>query len=143
MATLTAANAIYLLGAIGIYSTAQQLQGFEVDDAFATDAVVNAQTKMGVDGILSAGWVPMEVKQVITLQADSPSNIIFDTIYTTEQAAQEKSVLFCTIQIPGLGTKYAGLKGFMTSYIPVPDVKRIVQARKFGITWQSLLPAPI
>lgn len=143
MATLTAANSIITIGITGIFSAAQQLQGFETDDVFSTAAVVSAVTKMGVDGNLSAGWVPTEKKQTYTIQADSPSNLIFDTWATTQEAAQELFPAFGIIVLPGIGTKYAMTKGFMTSYIPVPEVKRIMQARKFEITWQSILPAPV
>lgn len=143
MATLTSANAVFLLGIAGIYTTAQQLQGWDSDDAFMTAAVKPGQTKMGIDGFLSGGWVPTAKPQVITLQADSASNDIFDIWAQTQEAAQELSIAFGIIILPGLGKKFACTRGILTDYIPVPNVKLLTQPRKFEITWNSILPSPV
>lgn len=143
MATLTAANSVYLLGILSLYPIAQQLQGYDVDDAFSTDAVTSVETKMGVDAFMSAGWVPAEKKQTIMLQADSPSCEIFDNWHNSMEAAREAYVAFATISIPGLNKSYACVQGYLTSYIPISSVKRLTQPRAFGITWRSILPSPL
>jgi hypothetical protein len=143
MATLTAANSVFLLTIIGLFNVPQQLQGFATDDMWDTDAVESAELLMGVDGVLSAGWIPTAKKQTITLQADSASNLLFDGWATAQESARELYVAGGVIRLPGVNTSYALLRGFLTSYRPLPPVKKILQPRQYGITWNSILPAPI
>lgn len=143
MASLTAANAVIFLGVAGIFSVPQQLQGFDVDDVFSTEAIDTAETKMGVDGTLSAGYVPMAVKQAIYLQADSASNGFFETWYTSELAAKEKFFAFGIVTLSAVGREYTMARGVLTSYQPTPNAKKILQPRKFEITWETVVPAPI
>lgn len=143
MATITAANAIIMFSIPGLFPTPQQLQGFATDDVFDTDALESAEVMMGVDGKLSGGFVYVAIKQNYALQADSPSAIIFDQWYAVQQQIQDLYTANATVTLTSLGTKWALTKGFLTTYKPVPDAKKLLQPRKFGITWQSISPAPV
>ena len=142
MATITSANAIYTLSIAGLYPTPVQLQGFAADDIFSTDPIDSAEVLMGVDGILSGGFVFVPIKQSIAIQADSSSNTIFDNWWAANQAATD--VYFVAngvIILKSVGTKWALTNGFLTSYIPMPDAGKTLKPRKFGITWNTASPA--
>lgn len=141
--TLTSANSIILLAVASLFIVPQQLQGFDVDDVVTTDPVSNAETRMGVDSRLSAGWVAMERKQTFALQADSLSCDLFDSWYATEQQIKEKLRANGTIQLPATGKSYAMFNGVLTQYSPIPTVKKILQPRQFVITWESIEQAPL
>lgn len=141
--TLTAANSVYMLAVAGLYPIAQQLQGYSTDDAFATEAQEIADVQMGVDGIMSAGYVPQPVRQTIMLQGDSESNVLFDTWANVMRSSREIRRASATIWIPSIGKKYALTRGVLVSYPPIPGVKKVLQARTFGITWESIAPAPL
>jgi hypothetical protein len=143
MATLTAANAILLIGVDSVFPTPQQLQGFAADDVTDVESLASAEAVMGVDGNLSAGFVFVSIKQGITLQSDSASNFLFDTWYLTQQQAKDVFPATGVLMIPGLGTKWTMSTGWLTGYKPFGDIKRIVQPRKFEITWASISPAVI
>lgn len=143
MATLTAANSVFLLTVIGLFDVPQQLQGFAADDMFDSDAVETVETLMGVDGTLSAGWVAVAKKQTVTLQADSASNLIFDAWWTAQEAAREIFTAGAIIRLPAVNTSYALITGYLTSYRPMPPAKKLLQPRQYGLTWNSVLPAPI
>jgi hypothetical protein len=64
--SITAANAIFQLYIPAVFSAPQQLQGFAADDIFDTENQELVQTQMGVDGLLSGGFVFIETKQTIT-----------------------------------------------------------------------------
>ena len=102
-----------------------------------------SETLMGVDGILSAGFVYVEIPQTISLQADSRSNDVFDTWWTQMQAAKDTYVAQGLISLPSIGKKYTLVQGFLTGYKPAPAAKKILQPRQYQITWASLAPAPI
>jgi hypothetical protein len=143
MASITSANAVLIITIRSLYPTPQQIQGFSADDIYDVDALEIGETMMGVDGVLSAGWVNVSVKQGISLQADSVSNVVFDTWYTTEQQLQDKLVASASITLTSIGKKYNMGQGYLTTYKPIADGKKVLQPRKHILTWQSIIPAPI
>jgi len=145
MATLrsiTAANSVYMLAITGLFDTPQKLQGYAADAAFASAAVRNGEIVMGVDGRMSAGFVFTPREQTINLQPDSISCDLFDQWDAAQQAAQEVFFASAIITLPGLKKSWAGIKGIMTNFTPIGDVRRVVGPRVFQITWESLLPSP-
>jgi hypothetical protein len=140
--SITAADAIYMLGVTGLYNSPQLLQGYAADAAFDTDSVQNAQTVMGVDGIMSAGYVPVERSQTITLQADSPSVGIFDQWAQANETGRTVYFAFGTIILPATQRKYALTRGVLMTYPPMPGVGKTLKPVSYGITWQSITPAP-
>ncbi|TAL90904.1 MAG: hypothetical protein EPN62_00780 [Candidimonas sp.] len=143
MATLTNANSVLMLAVAGVFPVPQQLQGFSTDDAFTVSDVVPVETAMGVDGLLSAGYTPYPTEIEITLQADSPSISIFDTWKTVQDTAREVFFANMTVSIPGTGQKFACTRGAMTGASPMPTGKKILQPRKWKITFQSVTPSPV
>lgn len=141
--TITSANAVYMLAVTGLFPVPQQLQGFAADDIFDTEAITPAEVMMGVDGKLSAGFTPVPLKQNISLQADSASNIIFEIWQTSQQTAKEVYFASAIIRLPSVSKSYVLTKGVLTSYTPIADAKKVLQPRKFSITWESCVGAPI
>lgn len=143
MASLTSANTVFMLAIVGLFDAPQSLQGFAADDIFTTADIQSTETLMGVDGILSAGYVNMPVPQTIALQADSDSNEIFDQWYQAQKVAQDVYYANASVLLPSLSKSYTLTKGALTTYPPTPNVAKILQPRRFGITWQSISPANI
>ena len=140
--SITAANAVLMLTIPPLFSIPQQLQGFAADDVYDIPTIKSVETMMGVDGVLSGGFVYTEVKQAITLQADSPSNAVFDTWWTQMQAAQDVYVASGLIRLVTLRTKFTQLTGFLTGYKPAPAAKKVLQPRQYEITWGRIVPSP-
>lgn len=140
--SLTGANSTIFLGITDLYDAPQQLQGFAADDIFDTEMVKLVETLMGVDGNLSGGFVNIERKQTIMLQADSPSNDIFDNWAEAQQAQQDTYEANGVVSIFALGQKFTLTKGFLTGYTYMPAVKKLIQPRRFEITWNRVSPSP-
>ena len=140
MSDITSANSVFSLAIVGLIPTAVNLEGYSTDDAFDLDEIEVAQTQMGVDGFLSAGFVFNEVKQSITLQGDSKSNTIFETLYAAEKRLKKKFFMNATIQLPSLGLMYTLENGVLHTYTPMSAVKKVLMPRRFGLTWQSITP---
>lgn len=139
--SITAANAILFLGIPGLFPVPQQIQGFAADDVYDVDAIESAEVSMGVDGVMTAGFVYVPVKQSFTLQADSTSTFLFDTWWATQQQAADIIYANGSLILPSLGTKWTQTKGALTSWKPIPDAKKLLQPRKFQVTWETVLPA--
>lgn len=142
MASITSANAVFMLSISSLYVTPQQIQGYSADDIFSTDPLESAEVLMGVDGVLSAGFVYVPIKQSVMLQADSPSNDIFDYWWTSQQ--QQKDVYFANalITLTSIGKKYQLVQGVLSTYPAMPDAGKTLKPRRYAITWQTVLPSP-
>lgn len=140
--TLTSANAILLISVAGLFDVAQRVQGFSTDDMTDTDPTDTGETSMGIDGRLSAGFVPVAVMQNITLQADSESLDFFERWDTTEQAIREKYVASGSLLVPATNRKYDMTRGFLRSVTRTALLKKTLQPRRVTIAWERVTPAP-
>lgn len=143
MASLTGATAIIQLSINNLFDSPQQLQGFAADDVFSNPAIKSVETLMGVDGLMSAGFVYVEIPQSYSIQSDSDSQDIFDQWFAAQQAAEDIYFANAVIYIKSINRKWNMNRGVLSSYQPIPDIKKLIQPRKFEITWNSMSPAPV
>jgi len=140
--TITSLNATLLLGVVPIYPVPQQIQGFAVDDMFEFDALPRAEVQMGVDGHMSGGRVFEPVGMKISLMANSASNDFFDTWIA---AQLQNDIYYATgnITLPATNKKYTMVKGVLSTDQPLPNAKKVLQARVYEIKWESISWAPV
>lgn len=139
--TITSTNSEYTLVIPGVFPVGQPLQGYAADDAFSNEAPDFAEIRMGVDGIMSAGYTPAPTKQTVTLQPDSPSIAVFDTWLGAIKAGREIVYANASIVLPGVQKSYTLTKGVLTTPKQMPDVKKVLEPQTYVITWESILPA--
>jgi len=143
MSTLTGANSVLTLSIAGLYDAPVTIQGYALDDAFKSEAVPQAETRMGVDGRLSAGKIFSPYKITIMIQPDSPSLAIFETLRTTQDAVVDVFEASGVIFLPSIGMQYTLIRGFLTSAHPFPDVKKLLEPMPYEFTWNLITSAPI
>ena len=143
MATLTSANSVLQLTVPGLYDTPQELQGYAADDIFSVGQVSSAETAMGLDGILSAGWIPQIKAMTIMLQANSQSIPIMDQWIDAQEQAREVFPCTLTVSVSGVNVVYNCTNGFLTSQTLLPDAKKILQPRSFVLSFGSIQGQPI
>lgn len=141
MGDITSANAVFTIMIPGVFSSPQQLQGFDVDAAISNDAVDVAEDKIGVDGILSAGFIFSLVPMGIHLQADSRSNNLFETWLAAQKTNLTTYLASAQIVLPAIGKKYALVNGVLKRPKQMSDVNRVLAARTHSLDWQSINPA--
>lgn len=139
--TITSANSVYMITVAGLYMAPQQLQGFMADAAFEQEGVDISENVMGVDGVLSSGWIPQMYSQTISIMPSSPSSVLFETWYAAENVAQEKFSANATITLKSTGRKYSLQNGFLTNYVPIPNAGKVLRGRPFRIVWNTIIPA--
>jgi hypothetical protein len=139
--TLTAANTQITITQSTLFPSPQGLSGYAANDVTDMPAVDVLEHLMGVDGLLSFGWIWTERMQEITLQANSPSCAVFDTINNAQQAAQDVYTLSSTIIFSALGLKYTCTNGGLKTYKPLPQAQKIYRERKFRIVWNLVVPS--
>ena len=136
--TITSANSVFTLVVAGIFPAPVQLKGYASDKAFTTEAVDLAEVQMGVDGRMTAGFVPNPVKQTITLQADSPSKDIFTAVIQAMKTAREVFYISGSISLPSTGESFTLTRGILTNAKQIPDAQKVLQPVDFVITWESV-----
>lgn len=141
--TITSASAVFMLAVTGVFSTPQQLQGFGPDEVSDAEVLKSAEVQMGVDGVMSAGFVYVPVVQSVTLAASSASNALFDAWWAAMQTAAEAIFANGTITFKSVGTKWIGINGILTGYPIMPNAGKLLKPRKFEISWNQLIPAPL
>jgi hypothetical protein len=141
--TITSANSVFMLAIANLFAAPQQLQGYATEDIFDTESIAPAETHMGLDGKLSAGYIPVPVKQTITLQADSDSVELFEAWFAAQTAAQEIYFAHAIVHLPSIGRSYVCTNGVLDGYSPMADAKKTLQPRKFSILWESVVGAPV
>lgn len=136
--TITSANSVLTLVVAGLFPAPVQIQGYASDKAFTMDAIDLAEVQMGVDGRMTAGFVPNPSKQVITLQADSPSKDFFATVVQAMKTAREIYYFSGTLALPSTGEIFTLTRGILTNGKQIPDAQKVLQPVDFSITWQSV-----
>jgi hypothetical protein len=143
MPDITSANAVFIISVPLLLPTPQQLQGFSVDDMFDADDVDIIETMMGVDGVFAGGFRYVERPMTISLLASSDSNTFFDAWNAMQTTGVFAAPAVGNITLPALGQTYALVQGYLTRYKPLADAKRVLQPRRFRITWGRIIGTPV
>ena len=144
MTTLTSANSVLTLAAKGtVYSVPVVIEGFGVDDAFHTDSVQKAETRIGVDGFLSAGKVFQAYKMAITIMPTSPSFEFFETVIAVSDVTREIVRIDGMIALSGIDRVYNLVNGYITSAPGIVPAKRILGEVVYEITFESIQPVSV
>lgn len=141
--TITSANAIITIVIAGLYDSPRQLQGFAADNIYDVPAQDEAETLMGVDGVLSGGFVYNPTEQTFSLQADSDSNKIFEDWVAAQRVAKDVYTAQATTTLPSLKQQFIHTKGFLINWSALPTAARVLQPRRYLVRWERVLPQPL
>lgn len=136
--TITSANSVFTIVIPGLFPAPVQLRGYASDKAFTTETIDLAEVQMGVDGRMTAGFMPNPTKQTITLQADSPSKDIFTGLIQAMKTAREVFYISGSIALPSTGESFTLTRGILTNVKQIPDAQKVLQPMDFMITWESI-----
>lgn len=138
MKTITSSNAVLILTVEELYPSGVEIQKFAADAAFASSDVTLAETRMGVDGKIAAGYTPSIIPLNISLEADSDS---YETMLNILERQQVNQTCYkCTVQvtIPSLGKEFTFENGVMKSGHPMPDAKKVLDPTSWGFEFESM-----
>ena len=138
LSTITSANSVVSIQVAGLYPTPVQLSGYSADKAWSTDNLEIAETQIGVDGRMTAGFIFNLVRQTFSLQADSPSIPIFQAIWAAQAAVRDIYYLSGTIEIPSTGERFVMNKGVLKGVKTIPDANKVLAPMEFQIEWASV-----
>lgn len=140
--TITSANATLTLNCPGVFAVPQSIEQFSVDDAWDVENVAPNEAQKGVDGVASFGHTPYLVKKKVVLQANSPSNDVFDQIRQVEDTTNEVQSISMTLVIPGISKIVNYINGALTGDMPVPPGKKVLGPQPYEMTFDRVIAAP-
>lgn len=141
--TITSADSTFVISSADFALAATILEGYAADAAFAMDNADSAETSLGVDGKLSAGWIPRSYTQTITLQPDSPSRQVLDGIVAAQDAQRDIFRLNAVITLPGNQYSHSLTRGVLKNYSAMANAQKILQPMTFVIEWERVTTIPL
>jgi hypothetical protein len=134
--TLTGANSVILFRCAGIYDNWVKLVGFQVDTAAVFGDVTVGETRIGVDGKQSGGFVAHETPLTINLEANSPSINVLENVYS--DFCQNMETRLCEFQItqPSIQRKQS-LSGFMTTKTGGASINKLLVGSAYNFSTVS------
>lgn len=128
--TITAANSVAMFSADGYFDTPIQLQGFQVDNAFNYGDATIGETRIGVDGKQSGGWVSHEVPVTVFLEANSPSRQPMEDFRAWMNANMETTRCTIDITIPSIGKRIIAT-GYPVSQSGGPNAQKLINGTQY------------
>jgi hypothetical protein len=138
MASITSANASFIIKIPRLVPGGVKLDGFATDNAWATEEVEMAEVQIGVDGLKSEGYVFALVPMEIHFAASSKAIKLFETWIAQQKQQKETFSASGMIVIPATSTVYECTNGTLTRGSIMPNAGRTLQPRQFQITWESI-----
>lgn len=139
--TVTAANSSLALQIPGVFPAPIVIQGFGVDEAFVTAAYDTAETFMGVDGKMAAGYIPAVKEVTITLMANSDSVAVFDEWQGAQESAKEAFPCNAVMTLPSIAKLYTCTNGVLKNTTKMPGVKKTLQQISYVIAFEFVQSA--
>lgn len=128
--TITAANSVVMFTAEGYFDQAIQLQGFQIDNAFSFGDATVGETRIGVDGKQSGGWISHEVPITVFLEANSESRSQMEEYRAWMNSNQETSLCTLDITLPSIGKRITA-SGFMVSQGGGPSAQKLLNGTQY------------
>lgn len=136
---ITSANS----SAVMISSIGQtSFEGYATDDMFAADVVRFTETQIGVDGQMSAGYVPHIKPVTFTFAAGSNTVPQLINLYMMAQATKSPMPVEITITLPAINKKFI-CTGVFCETQPMQTAKKMLEPMAFKFEFQDVIPMPI
>ena len=128
--TITSANSVILFRCKGIYDNWIRLSGYQVDTAASFGDVTVGETRMGVDGKQSGGFVPHETPFTLNLEANSESLNVMETVYNDFINNMETRVCEFQITYPSVKRRQ-NLSGFLVTKSGGTGISRLLDGSTY------------
>lgn len=123
---ITSANAVAVLTVDTLFPVGMRLENWSTDAAVTADERQIAETRMGIDGKMSAGYIPSPHVITLTFEPISPSLRLIETVVKSTEALRKTFRCGLTITLPSLGKVFAYQNGVVMNDKLFPDIKKIL-----------------
>lgn len=117
-------------------------EGYSADDIFTADSVDFAETRIGVDGKMSAGYIPQIKTNTFNFEASSKTIPKLLNLYAISEATRSPIFVTMIVIIPAVGKKYI-CEGVMKGTKPMFDAKKTLEPMPVKFDFESVIPMAI
>ena len=136
MLDITSANAVVAISVESLFSV--NLENFSADSSFTTDTVQAAETRMGVDGHMAAGFTPAIKTVTINLEAGSPSHTFLQLLRQAQEVNLKPYKVQMVVSIPAIGKRYTLSNGVLQSYKDMSDGQTVLSPTQWVFHFESM-----
>ena len=136
MLDITSANATVAMAVEGLPSI--MLDHFSADSSFTSDTVQAAETRMGVDGHMSAGYTPAIKTVTINLEPGSSSTQYMQLLRQVQETNMRPYKVQMVISIPSIGKRYSFSEGVLQSFKDLPDGQNVLSPTQWVFHFEDL-----
>lgn len=136
MLDITSANATVAMDAEGLFSI--NLENFSADSSFTSDTIQTAETRMGVDGKMAAGFTPAIKPLTINLEAGSPSTSFLQLLKQAQETNLKTYKVQMVISMPAIGKRYSFSNGVLQSCKDIPDGQNVLSPTQWVFHFEGL-----
>lgn len=123
---ITSADASAIMTVEKLFPNGFKLQQFSTDAAISQGDDTLAETRIGVDGHMVAGYTPSILTLTITLEPTSPSISYLDTLYQATKNNRRTYDVTVTISIPSLKKVLTYSNGVLKTGRILPDLQKVL-----------------
>lgn len=135
---ITSANATLIMIVDELYPQGVTLQQFSTD-AMASEADETfAETRMGVDGQMVAGYVDAVKSITVTLEPSSPSIEYLNTLANAMRTNKQVYPVTLLISIPATGRNITCSNGVLKTGKILPDMNKTLQPIAYTFDFESV-----
>lgn len=137
MNNITSANATAYMVVKELYPAGFALNNFATDQAIDEAEDTVAETRMGVDGYMAAGYVPSIKAVTITFEAASPSVEYLNNLYLASQKNRRTYECTLVINVPSTGKVYTYSYGVLKTAKPLPALKTVLDPVSYAFDFEK------
>ncbi|MDR3049427.1 MAG: hypothetical protein LBV16_06310 [Elusimicrobiota bacterium] len=117
-------------------------EGYSADATFTTENVTFVETKIGVDGIMSAGYVPTIKTLTATFEASSDTIPKLDALIALCESSKTPVAVVLTFIIPAVSRKFI-VNAVLTGGNPLFNATKTLEAKEYVFQFSESVPMPI
>ena len=137
MNNITSANATAYMVVKDLYPAGFALNNFSTDQAIDEAEDTIAETRMGVDGYMAAGYTPSIKNVTIQFEAASPSVKFLNNLYLASQKNRRTYEVTLVITVPAVGKTYTYTGGVLKTAKALPALKRVLDPVSYGFDFEK------
>lgn len=136
MNNITSANATAYMVVKDLYPAGFPLNNFSTDQAIDEAEDTIAETRMGVDGYMAAGYTPSIKNVTIQFEAASPSVAFLNNLYLASQKNRRTYEVTLVITVPAVKKTFTYTGGVLKTAKALPALKKTLDPVSYGFDFE-------
>ncbi len=135
---ITAANAVVIMKVEKLFPQGVRLEQFSTDAVVTQGDETFAETRMGVDGQMVAGYIDQIKTLTVTLEPSSPSIVAMDTLIKAIRSNRTVYPVTFVITLPAVGKVLTYSNGVLKTGKLLADVQQTLAPIQYTFDFESV-----